>query len=75
MATVSTDVRCILCGTDQPVISPVSEANRSVNSFLTAIVRPGFRFGDDISYVCRLPCFSNLTKAVRGSSVLYGPSA
>ena len=69
MATVSPC--CFLCSaslgfpTKRRVISPVSEVNADIHEFLVTAVRPGHQFGSKVAYVCRMPCFSNLTKAVK----------
>ena len=62
---------CCLCSANLAVanrsriISPVSEANADAHEFFTAFVRPGYRFGEELHYVCRTPCFSDLAKAVK----------
>ena len=69
MATVSPC--CFLCSaslgfpTKRRVISPVSKVNADIHEFLVTVVRPGHQFGSKVAYVCRMPCFSNLTTAVK----------
>ena len=60
--------KCCLCSAlllipKRRVVNPLSPANADVRTFLVDVVRPGHRFGDSVSYVCRAPCFSNLAKA------------
>lgn len=70
MASVSVSPSCFLCSANllvsskRRLISPLSSAYAEVHKFVVDIVRPNHCF-EGVSYVCRLPCFANLTKAVR----------
>ena len=68
---------CVVCNSDLPtaaqrrVINPCNEANGDVHNFFVNVVSPGYKFSSSsVSYLCRVPCFSNLQKAVKHHDTL-----
>ena len=63
---------CVICKSDLPsatkqrIIHPSSKVNADVHEFFVSVVSPGYRFepASEVRYACRVPCFSNLEKAV-----------
>lgn len=67
---------CVVCNSpvtkavQRRVIYPCSEVNRDIYEFFLKVVSPGYKFKATtghgaVNYVCRVPCFSNLQKAVK----------
>ena len=53
------------------MINPRSEGNAVVHDFFVNIVSSGYKFeSSSVSYLCRVPCFSSLQKAVKHHNAL-----
>ena len=73
--------RCVICNSDVPIpakrrvilIHPCSDVNADAHELFVSVVSPGCKFESTaVSYVCRVPCFSNLVKAVKHHVALQG---
>ena len=68
---------CIVCNSDVPtaaqrrVINPRNERSAVVHDFFVNIVSSGYKFeSSSVSYLRRVPCFSNLQKVVKHHDAL-----
>ena len=74
---MSSGISCCVCGRGlqssaqfRQVLDPANPSNVKARTFFLTFICPGFQFVEEVSYVCRHPCYRKLERAAGSLTTL-----